>query len=141
MKLGTLYRAQHGIGLAYRLNLKKDGLRAYKLRKELAALESELKIFGSIVDDAIKATGKTEITENDPDFIKVNEIINEAGKADIPDPTPYIKESDLEGVDASAAEIDAIIKLGLLKEADESPASGPATPGPAPAIANSVPRT
>ncbi len=128
MKLGILLQAREGVAFAYRLKLK-DGLRAYKLRKELAMLEEEVKTFEKLKEDLIKATGKNEIQQTDPEFMGLVKTLNEAAEADIADPTPYIEENDLAGTEASAMEIEMIERLGLLKQPSAEPAPGP-MPGP-----------
>lgn len=128
MKLGIAIRAQSGLAFAYRLKLK-DGLRAFKLRKEIEKIQAEIATFDKLKEDSIKATGKQEIKPSDPEFSELVRILDEAAGADIADPTPYIEEGDLTGTEASAEEIDGIIALKLLKETSEAP-TAPALPGP-----------
>ncbi len=121
MKLGELLRAREGIRYAYTLKLK-SGARALKLRKVLVDLDGELKNFDAIKDEYIKATGKESLSQEDPEFKEIVARIDEAAREEIETKVEAVIEMiDLENVEASAQDIDAMLQLGLVNLETKTP--------------------
>lgn len=123
MKVQEISNARTGIMWAYQLRLK-SGLRAMKLRKLIARMDEEMSRFDALKNDYVKATGKDTVTPTDPEYGEVVARINEAlaMETDIT-VEPLIEPADLENVEVSAAELDAVARIGLLKEEPEQKAA------------------
>jgi hypothetical protein len=120
VKLGIIVNNADALKAAYGLKLK-SGSRAFKLRSKLVEFEKQMEIFNAMKNDAIKATGKEQIGQNDPEFAEIVTMLNEAVTEDV-DITvePLIEMADLESAELSAKEIDGIIALGLFKVEDQN---------------------
>lgn len=115
MKLSTLLAAKNAMTYAYTLKLK-SGARALTLRKVLVALEEEMRAFEEVKNEYIKATGKNELGKDDPEFAEVVARINEAASVEVETKIePVIEMADLEGVEASAQDIDGLLAIGLIR--------------------------
>lgn len=123
MKVQDISNARAGIMWAYQLRLK-SGLRAMKLRKLVARMDEEMTRFDALKNDYVKATGKDTVRPTDPEYGEVVARINEAlaMETDII-VEPLIEPADLENVEVSAAELDAVARIGLLKEEPEQKAA------------------
>lgn len=118
MKLSTVLAAKNALTYAYTLKLK-SGARALTLRKVLVALEEEIRNFEEVKNEYIKATGKSEIGPNDPEFAEVVARISEASGVEVEAKIePVIEMADLEGVEASAQDIDGLLAIGLIRIAE-----------------------
>jgi hypothetical protein len=113
MKLGTLVAARSGLDLA--TTIQMDGLKAYKIGKEVDRLKKELSLFDGIRIAAIKATGKDELAPGTPEHEAVIKKLSEASEAEIEDVTVRITEADLEtglaGVRCAKYHIDAMLAV------------------------------
>lgn len=119
MKLAVVVNCKSGLELAYQMKLK-NGARAIKLRRLITAVNQELKNFEEIKDGYIRETGKEAIGPADPEYAGIIMRINEAMNTEVDIAfEPLIEEADLENTEASAAEIDALFALGLIKTAED----------------------
>lgn len=120
MKLGQIIASKAALEFAYTLRLK-NGARALRLRKLIAKTNVELAAFETLRNDYIKVTGKDSLLPTDPEYDDVVRMINEALAEETEIVVePLIDETDLEGVEASAYQLEGLYQLGLMIEPAEA---------------------
>ncbi len=127
MKLGTLINNQGVISKLYKVQL--DGRRALQLRKILKSFAKELETFEELKNEKVTNIGKKTkdgnfaVEPGTPEYQEAVKYINELANTDIADPEPVFTDDSLEKLELSAWELDAIIAMGLYKEADDDSAT------------------
>lgn len=119
MKLGTLVNNRSALESLYQMRIEGD--RTLKLRKELKRLKAELSEFDEARDEKIREIG--ERTEDgakvEPDTAEYRQLIqymNEMAKADVEPPEAMLTETDIKTANISSQEIDGLVDIGFLKE-------------------------
>ncbi len=132
MKIGDIVANRNAIPFAYRINVK-NGARAFAIVDLLEEMEKELEKYDKVKDGVIKATGKTAISSEDPEWPDVVTKLNEVMEVEVDIKiTPLLERSEIfEATDVSAAVVAGLRRLGLMN-ANEPASSAPAAPAPTP---------
>lgn len=94
-----------------------DGATILALRRALKRINQELDQYWELNDELIRKTGKTELKQEDPEFLEVAKKLFEAQQAEVElGITPCLTVEDCRKLKLTVGEVDTIENLGILKE-------------------------
>jgi hypothetical protein len=123
MKLGMI--VAHKAVIEKLRTVQLPAKRVFRLRKAIKALSGELRQWEELKGDYIREHGKQDeangfvIEQKDPAFEKYITWANEVLGSEVDRPKERLSEEDLEHVELSVAELEAIEALGLLSMGEE----------------------